>query len=169
MASLRCHNDTMDMARHSEQLRQQLENAAATGTPKVREAAALLATSLDAATRLMLVEALSEAAGEISRELAPSSVDLRVRGSEVDFVVTAPEAALEDAPVEPAGMGGDTTRTTVRIPDELKERAETAAAAEGLSLNSWLVRAASVQLEFGARSRRGRAAARMTGWAKQAD
>lgn len=167
----------MDLARYSAQLRQQLEASAAAGTPKAREAAAQLATALDPAARLMLVEALSEAAAEISKDIAPGDVDLKVRGSEVDFVVSAPAApfdggvaALVDAQAEVASLAGEpASRTTLRIPDELKQRAETAAAAEGLSLNSWLVRAVSLHLESGVRSRRGRAAARMTGWAREVD
>ncbi|MDN4480000.1 toxin-antitoxin system HicB family antitoxin [Demequina muriae] len=167
----------MNIERYSDQLTQQLDKAAATGTPKVREAAAMLASSLEPATRLVLVEALADAAGEISRELAPGSVELRVRGKGVDFVVVAPPSALEhdatavaEAQAEVASLAGEpASRTTLRIPDELKQRAETAAAAEGLSLNTWLARAAALHLEQGVRSRRGRAAARMTGWAKEAD
>ncbi|MFN3865357.1 MAG: toxin-antitoxin system HicB family antitoxin [Demequina sp.] len=165
----------MDMARHSEQLRQQLEATAAASTPKAQETARQLATAVDPAARLMIVEALSEAAAEISREIAPASVDLRVRGTKVDFVVTAPEQTDEDhaaataAQAQAASVGADTTRTTVRIPEPLKRRAEAAAAEEGVSLNSWLVRAVSLHLEPGPRSRRGRAAARFAGWADQQD
>ncbi|MFW7414430.1 YlcI/YnfO family protein [Demequina sp. SO4-18] len=169
----------MDITRYSEQLRAQLEAAAATGTPKAREAAAHLVSALDPAIRLTLMEALAEAADEISRELEPGGVDLRARGKEVGFVVTVPHpglaaeadaVAVAGAQAEVASLAGDpATRTTLRIPDSLKEQAEAAAAAEGLSLNSWLVRAVTLHLEPAARSRRGRAAARMAGWADRAD
>ncbi|WP_062135953.1 toxin-antitoxin system HicB family antitoxin [Demequina aestuarii] len=167
----------MDLAHYSAQLRQQLEASAAAGTPKVREAAAQLATALDPAVRLAIVEALAEAASEISREIEPGGVDLRVRGKDVRFVVTVPHAgpaaaadAVAGAQAEVASLAGDpASRTTLRIPDSLKERAEAAAAAEGISLNSWLVRAVSLHLEPSAQSRRGRAGARMVGWADQPD
>ena len=45
----------------------------------------------------MLLEALSDAAGEITRELAPGSVEVRLRGRDPEFVVTkAVTAAFED-------------------------------------------------------------------------
>lgn len=166
----------MKIERHVTQLLEQLEAAAATGTPKVREAAAQLMPALAPAARLAIVEALSEAAAEISADLEPGVVDVRLRGKEVDFVVTPPHAvtadedpALERAQAHVASVDSDATRTTLRIPDGLKRRAELAAAAEGMSLNSWLVQAVSLHLEPGPRSRRGRAAARFAGWAEQRD
>lgn len=163
----------MDIDHHIAQLERQLEAAAVTGTPKVREAAGHLASALRPAARMMLHEALSEAAMEISAELAPGSVDVRLRDKRVGFVVTAADAhaeaeeeALARAQAHAASVDGDAARTTVRIPEGLKSRAELAAAAEGISLNSWLVRAVSLHLEPGPGSRRGRAAARYTGWAR---
>ncbi len=166
----------MNIDQHVASLLDQLEAAAATGSPKVREAAAQLMPALAPAARLAIVEALSEAAGEISRELEPGSVDVRLRGKDVEFVVTPPDgvvaaadAALDRAQAQSASVDSDAARTTLRIPDELKRRAERAAAAEGSSLNAWLVQAVSLHLEPGPRSRRGRAAARFAGWADQQD
>ncbi|MFW2513965.1 toxin-antitoxin system HicB family antitoxin [Demequina sp. SO4-13] len=166
----------MDLQQHSARLREQLLATSAAGTPKTREAAERLTTALAPAVHMMLVEALGEAVEEISRELEPGAVDLRVRGKGVEFVVTAPGAALAeerdeaDAQAVAAALADDAiSRTTLRLPDALKARAEVAAAAEGLSLNSWLVRAATLHLEPGPRSRRGRAAARFAGWADSQD
>ncbi|GMA34897.1 toxin-antitoxin system HicB family antitoxin [Demequina litorisediminis] len=59
-----------------------------------------------------------------------------------------------------------TSRTTLRLPDALKQQAEGAAAAEGLSLNTWLVRAVAAAVNPGPQSRRGRSAASYQGWVR---
>lgn len=174
----------MDLNRYADELQRQLATAAAAGGDDARELAARLTAPLDAAARLVLLNALSDAAGEISAELAPGSVDVRLRGGSPEFVVTVPAAP---APAEPAaasaqapapapapvdGEAGATTRTTLRLPDHLKTQAETAAARDGVSVNTWLVRAVAAAIERPA----GRPAAppgteqrsnsRVTGWVR---
>ena len=160
----------MELMHYTEELQRQLVAAAAAGTDETRETAERLAAALEAATRVVLVEALSEAAGEIARELTPGSVDLRVRGRDVDFVVTRPEGEVEAEPATasapPEVDDEATSRTTLRLPDALKARAEAAAAAEGVSLNTWLVRAVAGAVSPGPQSRRGRAAASYQGWVR---
>jgi hypothetical protein len=117
----------------------------------------------------MLLEALSGAADEITRELAPGSVELRLRAGEPEFVVTpAPsdEPATEPLPV-PADEEGATARINLRLPEQLKTSVEQAAAAERLSVNSWLVRAAASALgERRAPQRGGRIGQSYTGWVR---
>ncbi|MFI9489548.1 toxin-antitoxin system HicB family antitoxin [Promicromonospora sp. NPDC052451] len=151
----------MDLTRYVDELQRQLSAAAAAGGDEARELAGRLTAPLDAAARLVLLEALSAAAGEISAELAPGSVDVRLRGGDPEFVVAVPETAAPAAvpatapaapapAVSPAAVeteAGATTRTTLRLPDHLKTRAELAAAREGVSVNTWLVRAVAAALE----------------------
>jgi len=147
----------MQITNYVEELQRQLLSAAAAGGPEAQEIADRLAAALDAAARLAILEALSDAAGEITRELAPGSVDLRLRGRDVDFVVATPnlEPVVSSASTpreEPPAATDDadegpTSRTTLRLPDSLKSRAEAAAAAEGISLNTWFVRAVGAALE----------------------
>ena len=109
-----------------------------------------LAAGLDSATRLVLLDALSAAAGEITRDLAPGSVDVRLRGREIEFVVTSAntEPDDDDAVATPVDIDdASTSRTTLRLPDALKARVDDAAAADGLSVNTWLVRAIAAALE----------------------
>ncbi|MGO2740352.1 MAG: histidine kinase, partial [Cellulosimicrobium funkei] len=151
-----------------------------------RRLAERLTAPLDAAVRLVLLDALSAAAGEISAELATGSVDVRLRGGAPEFVVAvpavapAPPEALVPAstPAAPAGPApadveaGATTRTTLRLPDHLKTQAETAAARDGVSVNTWLVRAVAAALEQStgrpaAQARpQQRGSARVTGWVR---
>ncbi|MCW4456983.1 toxin-antitoxin system HicB family antitoxin [Microbacterium sp. MPKO10] len=160
----------MQIGPYVETLQQQLSVAAAGGSESTREAASLLAASLEPASRLALMEALSEAAGAVTAELAPGSVDVRLRGRDVEFVVSLPEDTDARAPHDGAGHDAadesdvSTSRTTVRIPDSLKTRAEEAAAAQGISLNSWLVRAiaSSLQPQRGSETR----SSSLTGWVR---
>jgi hypothetical protein len=169
----------MDLTPYVDSLRRELATAAEAGGEEARALAERLTGSLESAARLALLEALSAAADEITRELAPGSVDVRLRGREPDFMVTPPPAAgsyesyeegAEGAKVRPTAPPvpppdaeeGGTSRISLRIPEHLKPRVEEAAAREGLSVNAWLVRAISAALESDDPSRRtGR---RSTGW-----
>ena len=91
----------MNLAMYVETLREQLVAAADSGGPESRAAVERLVPGLEAATRLVLLEALSAAADEITRELAPGAVEVRLRGSDPDFVVTLP--AYEAGDVAPSG------------------------------------------------------------------
>jgi hypothetical protein len=176
----------MELTRYITDLQHQLEVAAEAGGDEARALAERLMAPLEAATRLVLLEALSVAASEITRELAPGSVDLRLRGREPEFVVTpAPAGAdvrFEDAAEQRSGTAptpsltalddvadGGTSRTTLRLPDTLKQRVEEAAGREGLSVNTWLVRVIATALEGRERQPVQRDAGggeRFTGWVR---
>jgi len=178
----------MDLDRYVADLRAQLAAAAETGGDDARALAERLSTSLDAAARLVLLEALSDAASEITRELAPGSVDVRLRGRDPELVVTRPapaETAAAPAAPPAATRAADeaadplddtvSSRTTLRLPDQLKARVERAAADDGVSVNSWLVRAIAAALDStpaeprgGARISisTGRMGDRFTGWVR---
>lgn len=140
----------MELGPYVIDLQRQLAKVAENGTEDARATAERLAAGLDAATRLVLLEVLSAAAGEITRELAPGSVDLRLRGREVEFVITqaSTDADSDERPPATADLDdASTSRTTLRLPDALKARVDDAAAADGLSVNTWLVRAVAAALQ----------------------
>ncbi|MFI7406743.1 hypothetical protein ACIBW9_40840 [Streptomyces sp. NPDC049541] len=155
----------MDLTPYVDNLRRELAVAAESGGEASRELAERLTAPLESATRLTLLNVLSAAMDEITRELAPGSVDVRLRGLDPDFVVTPPPtdggAVVEPAgpaepfrtPVPADGDEGGTARVNLRLPAHLKARAEQAASREGLSVNAWLVRAVSAAVEGGARPR----------------
>jgi hypothetical protein len=140
-----------------ETLRDQLAAAADTGGPESKAAVERLAPGLEAAMRLGLLEALSAAADEITRELAPGAVEVRLRGSDPEFVVTLPvddagDVATSGDSTSPIVIPADddqggTSRLNLRLPEGLKARIEEAARREGLSLNAWLVRAAAAAVD----------------------
>lgn len=131
----------MDLTPYLETLRADLTAAAAPGGPETTRAAELLGHSLEASARLALLEALSDAAAEITTRLQDASVEVRLRGRSADFVVSQAVPEPEAAPPGPSLETGDLTRITLRMPESLKTFVEQAAAAEGISVNSWLVRA----------------------------
>src|SRR6478672_2466339 len=124
MTPLWCHTGAMDLSPYVENLRRELAVAADAGGDEARALADRLTAPLESATRLMLLEALSAAADEITRELAPGSVELRLRSGEPDFVVALPprdeprEPPAATAP--PEGEDGATVRINLRLPEGLK-------------------------------------------------
>jgi hypothetical protein len=140
----------MELGQYVNDLQRQLVSAAENGGEEARAVAERIAAGLDAATRLVLLDVLSAAAGEITRDLAPGSVDLRLRGREVEFVIAQPatESGTDDLPASTVDLDDtSTSRTTLRLPDALKLRVDEAAAADGLSVNTWLVRAVAAALQ----------------------
>jgi HicB family len=147
----------MNLAMYVETLRQHLAAAAETGGSEAMAVVERLSAGLEAATRLVLLETLSAAADEITRELAPGAVEVRLRGSDPEFVVTLPSYASEDVEgartvtyptvIPEGGDEGGTSRLNLRLPEGLKSKIEEAARREGLSLNAWLVRAAASAVE----------------------
>ncbi len=149
----------MDLSLYTDILRDELAVAAEAGGDEARNLAERLTGPLESATRLVLLEVLSAAADEITRELAPGAVELRLRGRDPSFVVTPPpdtagpgpwtDGTMPSTGPQPARAAaadddeGGTSRLNLRIPDVLKARVEEAARREGLSLNAWLVRAAA--------------------------
>ncbi|MGC5344567.1 hypothetical protein ACPXCE_14105 [Streptomyces sp. DT24] len=149
----------MDLTPYVDTLRRELAVAAEAGGKEARELAERLTAPLESAARLTLLNVLSAAMDEITRELAPGSVDVRLRGLDPDFVVTPPGGARFEgpgarpeplkAPASADTEDGTTARVNLRLPAHLKTRAEEAASREGLSVNAWLVRAVNAAVESG--------------------
>jgi hypothetical protein len=135
----------MDLTPYLEALRADLAAAAAPGGPDTARAAELLGHSLESSARLALLEALSDAAAEITTRLRDSSVEVRLRGRDADLVVNHIAHAHEEP--APVPDGGDLTRLTLRMPESLKTHVEQTAAAEGISVNAWLVRAVTAAVQ----------------------
>ncbi|MGH2852397.1 MAG: ribbon-helix-helix protein, CopG family [Solirubrobacteraceae bacterium] len=164
----------MELERYADDLREQLASAAEAGGVEARALAERLLAPLDSAVRLMLLTALSDAAAEIASELAPGSVELRLRAGAPEFVVVAPprDAVSDPESAPPSTLAeGELTRLNLRLPEQLKRRVEQAADREGLSTNAWLVRAAASAVERdepGARARAStpRGGQHFTGWGR---
>lgn len=157
----------MDLNRYVDTLRRELAAAAQAAGPDAESLAERLLGPFDAAVRLVVQDAVTDAADEISRGLSPGSVDVRLRGRDLGFVVdrgpqdregsaaaapvTPPTAA--DGTADPKDTDAGTARITVRLPETLKSLIEAAADREGLSVNIFLVRTLGTALQFGSGSR----------------
>ena len=174
-----CHIDTMELTEHIESIRRQFAAAAEAGGDEAKAQAERLFAPLESAIRLALQDVLVAAAEEITCELAPGSVELRLRGREPEFVVSLPQSELPSEEEEvrvsglasPEGDVGATARINLRLPEHLKVRVDEEAAGEGLSINTWLVRALSGALERSSSARRQdrrppTGSQRYTGWSR---
>src|SRR5712675_762364 len=85
-----------------ENIQRQLVVAAEAGGEDAAALAERMLAPLEAAIRLTVQDALVAAAEEITCELAPGSVELRLRGRDPEFVVTPPPNEWLD---DPPGTG----------------------------------------------------------------
>jgi len=135
----------MDLTPYIASLRDDLVTAASAGDENTRRAAEVLAAALEPAARLAIMNALSDLAAEVTASLDDHVVDVRLAGRDVQVVVTGRGVphdgprADEVPPVDEAG--GDMSRMTLRMFEQLKAKAEQAAAAQGVSLNTWVQQA----------------------------
>ncbi|MDP1819588.1 MAG: hypothetical protein Q8K58_06780 [Acidimicrobiales bacterium] len=155
----------MDLTPYVESLRGDLEAAAAAGSDETRETVRHLAGALDASVRLCLLDALSSMAAEVTAATDLASVEIRMHGREPQVVVTPVDVPSAAAPEPPEDdEDGATARVTLRLPEPLKSKVDTCAAAANLSVNAWLVRAVAGAVRPAAASPlRGR---RITGYAR---
>jgi hypothetical protein len=179
----------LDLTPYVNTIREQLLVAAQAGGDEARELAERLTAPLDSAVRLTLLEALEQAAAEITREIAPGSVELRLRAGSPEFVVTEPtgaedadahgygdlaSAAMDAAMSWVSGAPGERemARLNLRLPEQLKTRIDATADRAGLSSNAWLVRVAATAVESEQRGsgpaepKRRRGARNYKGWVR---
>ncbi len=137
----------MDITPYVESIRRDLLAAADSAGPDAAQVAERLGFALDPAVRLALMEAISQAASEITATMPAGGVDVRLDGRDLAFVVDPGRvhqevAAPSPPPVPPSGPTEEddgVARVSLRLPESLKTRADDAAAQAGQSLNTWLV------------------------------
>jgi hypothetical protein len=128
----------MQMAPHIEALQSDLAEIAALGDEATAQAAQRLSLALRSSVGLRMLDALTEAALELSAQIPSGHVEVRLAGQDPTLVYVGEQQA------EPAVTEDDqSARITLRLPESLKARLDAAAAREGVSVNTWLVRALS--------------------------
>ena len=139
----------MELTPYVDRLRSDLVTAAEAAGPEARSVAERLTLALDSAVRMTVLEALSDAAAEVTQQLSGAAVDVRLKGRDPQFAVTFTEPETDETRAmpteEPADEAdedeGSVARITVRLPESVKARAEEVATARGQSLNAWIVQA----------------------------
>jgi HicB family len=148
----------MELSEYVTKLRDELGSLTRFAGEDMARAAELLAGALDSSVRLVLLDVLSAAAADITSRLDDAVVEVRLADGEPAFVVmTAPPEPEFAVPPAPAGEADEpgTARLTLRLPDSLKTKIEAAAARDGVSVNTWLVRTASRSVEAPVRGPQG--------------
>jgi hypothetical protein len=147
----------MELSPYVAALRDNLTAASAAGDEQTRTAARLLAATIEPAARLAIMTALSDLAAEVTLALEDRVVEVRLNGADVQVVVSGSATDDHEEPADepPAAEdpNGDITRITVRLLEELKSKAEQAAAARGVSLNSFVQQAVQGALHERGRGR----------------
>jgi hypothetical protein len=132
------------------QVQDQLAAAAALGDDRTQQIATALATAAAPAVRLAVLDAVTSAAEEITAALVdfPGApvVSVRLDGDEVAVDVHAadPGGIGDDAPRDDGGEPN--ARISLRLTEALKADIDAAAARDGVSVNTWLTRAAAAAL-----------------------
>ena len=139
----------MDLSEYAESLRRELTSITKFAGDDITRAAEMISETLDSSVRLALLDVLSAAAEEITASLDGATIDVRLTGTQPEFVVNVPHDT-RDPGFEAGGDAGDeagSARVTLRLSESLKARVETAAVNAGVSVNAWLIRAISRSLE----------------------
>lgn len=142
----------MEMSEYVAVLRKELATITRFADEDVTRAAEMLTEAMESSVRLTLLEVLSAAAAEITTRLDDAVIEVRLAGGDPDFVVTMTADEPADQPGEPSAAGeaagsDDMARVTLRIAEPLKARVDATAAAAGVSVNTWLIRAISQALD----------------------
>jgi HicB-like protein involved in pilus formation len=155
----------MDLTPYVAAMREDLSTAASAGDENTRRAAAVLAAALEPAARLAIMNALSDLAAEVTVALEDHVVEVRLDGRDVQVVVTGtapPHEPPREEEMPPPEEGGDMSRMTLRLFEQLKSKAEQAAAAQGVSLNTFVQQA--VQGALHGKGKRGKEWGGRYGW-----
>ncbi|MGO9559493.1 MAG: hypothetical protein ACLPQS_06285 [Acidimicrobiales bacterium] len=161
----------MQLSSTIEGISDDLRRAGAVGGDDTRRIAELLVSSVETSIRVHLLDALHEAARELSDSFPGADVEIRLEGRDpvLTLVIADQQAAAASEGSEQERMAGyaddELARLTLRLPEGLKGQIENVASRAGASLNSWVVSALARTLETPMGSQPGRRMPRrMTGY-----
>src|ERR1700751_288814 len=132
----------MQIDGHIQALREDLLRVAAVGDEATSRAANLLAVAIQASLERRIQDILAEAALELNAQLDAAHVEVRIAGHDPELVLVREDGTASE-PVDEVFSA----RITLRLPESLKQRVESAAAREGASVNTWLVQALQRSVE----------------------
>jgi HicB-like protein involved in pilus formation len=140
----------MQTAQFIEALQADMRELAQLGGDELVQAAQRLEGAVKQSATLRLIDVLTQVALEVSSQLPNGHVDVRLAGQDPELVFVEDEE--EEAPAQQSGEDGLNARITLRVPEPLKVAVERAAEAEGVSVNTWLVRALQRAVTGGGRA-----------------
>lgn len=147
----------MHVDAYTETLRRTLVETSSLGDDRTQDVARSLAAALDPTLRLVALQMLTDTADELNGELDGAHVAVVMDGATPHLLVTQADRSDEreqdhvtgpnrhaETPVHavPEVEEGPEVRTTLRLPESLKQQIDAAARMQGRSVNAWLVEAA---------------------------
>ena len=111
------------------------------------EQAERLAASAQATARLAMMGAVSQAVAEASAGLPAGRLAVQLEGGNLNIVYSPDPLGPSDLAADDDPDDGQ-ARLTLRLPTSVKSAAEATAATQGLSLNTWVVRALRAALNL---------------------
>jgi hypothetical protein len=132
----------MQIDGHIQALRQDLVRVAALGDETTSRAADILSVALEASMGRQIQDVLAEAALELNAQLDEAHVEVRIAGRDPELVLVREDGSVPEHVDE-----AFSARITLRLPESLKQRVESAASRDGASVNTWLVQAIQRALE----------------------
>lgn len=147
----------MHVDTYTETLRRTLVETSSLGDDRTQDVARSLAAALEPALRLVALQMLTDTADELNSELDGAHVAVVMDGATPHLLVTQADRSDEreqdhvtgpdrhaETPVHavPEVADGPEVRTTLRMPESLKQQIDAAARVQGRSVNAWLVEAA---------------------------
>ena len=142
---------------YTETLRRTLVETSSLGDDRTQDVARSLAAALDPALRLVALQMLTDTADELNGELDGAHVAVVMDGATPHLLVTQADRSDDreqdhvtgpdchaQTPVQAVSevAEGPEVRTTLRLPESLKQQIDAAARGQGRSVNAWLVEAA---------------------------
>ena len=147
----------MHVDAYTETLRRTLVETSSLGDDRTQDVARSLAAALDPALRLVALQMLTDTADELNGELDGAHVAVVMDGATPHLLVTQADRSDDGeqdhvtgpdchaaTPVQavPEVEEGPEVRTTLHLPESLKQQIDAAARGQGRSVNAWLVEAA---------------------------
>ena len=147
----------MHVDAYTETLRRTLVETSSLGDDRTQDVARSLAAALEPALRLVALQMLTDTADELNSELDGAHVAVVMDGATPHLLVTQADRSDEreqdhvtgpdrhaqtPAHAVPEVADGPEVRTTLRMPESLKQQIDAAARVQGRSVNAWLVEAA---------------------------
>jgi hypothetical protein len=122
-----------------EGLQEDLARLAGLGDAAVTEAGGRLLAAMGGPVTVRLLDLLGEAAAELGDQLVSGRVELRVAGRDAELVYVDESGTPQEADLP----DDQSARISLRLPEQLKAQVEQAATRDGVSTNTWIVRALS--------------------------
>lgn len=143
----------MKMSKFIELLSSDIKALGKLGGQELDSAVSRLIPTLAPVLRTRLLEAFTEIAVELSEQLPGAHLEARIQGDEIELIY------VEDGSIVRENPADLNARITLRLPEDLKSRIESAATKEGISLNSWLLKTSdrgSFSVSIGKRQLKGK-------------